>query len=376
MFIISVTVLLFTSCSFAENNTENPKEVIKKENNQVNNEQIKYDDNTVKKATENNNKTKQKTKIQLVSNKTFQLDKSNKIVLKITDEQDKIVTKGKVVVKVNENSISSGYVENGTYTTEYTYSGSSNNFALSVIYGENNKYQESKYNEKMLVKKAQPKLTIVNSSYVINPADGLKVHIKAEEKMIARMFIKINGKTFISHENVPFYRGFEGDTLTFEVLHSLIPYAAREYYNVTFVLPETSVYERTTISAIFKYERAKVNITIDNNVSTSSNTLTFSGKVNTKVALQNKFGIDKVCVKIDGKTLSDAKNKAIYTPLNLIFEKIDLKTGMFKKYLEDFNFSLSLPVPKLSKGVHTLTLCTAETRYVHGTRTSFEFKVV
>ena len=192
LIIFSITVLLFTSYSFAENNAETPKEIVKKESIQENNKII--NDNNNLKTVKSNNATKQKTNIKVTSNKTFKIGKRENITVKVFDEKNKSVTTGKVVVKVNNNSIGYGRLVNGTFTTEYLYEGYRNSFDLSVIYGNNNKYYESRYNETFKVQKLLPKLEIVNSSMVIDPVDGLKVQIKGTDPngkpMLGRMFMK------------------------------------------------------------------------------------------------------------------------------------------------------------------------------------------
>lgn len=379
LIIFSITVLLFTSYGFAENNTENSKQITKKENTIQKNTKLNNENKNVKTA-ENNNDTKQKTNIQVTSNKTFHIGKSENIIVKVLDDENKSVTKGKVVIKVNNNSIGSGHLQNGTFTTEYNYTGCRNSFNLSVIYGDNNKYFESRYNEIINVEKIHPKLEIVNSSMVIDPSYGLIVHIKGSNPdgspLTGRMFMKINGKTFISHENVPFYRGFENGTVTFEVLHSLIPYAAREYYNITFIYDEITVYARTNISAMFKYERARLNITLDKISVLENNTISVSGKIKTKVGLQNlnKFQVSKVCLKIDDKTLRDSNNKPIYTNLNLEYDAVNEDNEIIW-VIEDFYFTLDMPIPSLRKNTHNLMLCVSDTSFIHGTRVSAPFVV-
>ena len=247
---------------------------------------------------------------------------------KVVDSNQKLVNGGKVVFKLNGNTMDSVRVRNGTFEFKKVI----NNFGgriyeLTFVYGVENLYDRSEANRVLLVTNKELPKVIVNASDVAGYA-GEEVSIKGTVtdefgNPINRnnLIIKINGKTIMDGSLPLYYSTING---TFEDI-LLIPNYSAKAYELQYVYLQTDKYERYELNKTLTIKRqpSKISFVYDEDhpyyypadvtYIASGESLYFGVAVNGLVT-GNIASSGNISLKINGK-LYQINNKTLIAPI-------------------------------------------------------------
>ena len=188
----------------------------------------KTTDNVTKTSTTTNTKTASKTSVNPVTTK---YNSTVKLSAKITNAKTgNNIDEGKVVFKVNGNTVGYSNVDNGLAT--YVYDAKSltpKNYTITVKYGENSKYLGSSSTSTLTVVKDASKIVVSNVTVISNETVKITATVSNKNNgnyaTSGKVAFKLNGKT-IGYANVTNGKAI----LTYKAVHSAKTYKLNATY--------------------------------------------------------------------------------------------------------------------------------------------------
>ena len=270
----------------------------------------------------------------------------------ITDKEDNPISGGRVAFKINDVTIKdnngeviyatvTGGKASITYTIPYTYVAKT--YKISAVYSGNNQFLDSRSNTPLLnIKQRQARLTLTNNPETqVNHDNTFHVTItdKQEPHRIVNGYVlfKIDGKTLTQANGETILASINNNqaTLTYNIESQ---YSARKH-TITTVLVNDS-YARSQANNTFNVTKSNTQINL-NTAQLNNKQMTLTGTITDNTG-QTLNGINKVAVKVNGKTLTQANGERQYY------------------YITDGKINITVDDVNLGSGEHTISVVTGE----------------
>ena len=244
----------------------------------------------------------------------------------VNDKKNNPITKGRIVIKLNDKTIKSDIYLNNSNKFNYTYkipeNFTSKKYKITYIYISNNEYARSEQIKTLSILKKVPKITVNNISAYAGQKILLKGKIKDNMgKPISKghIFIKINKKT-INSKITPNKNGYFRYKYT-------IPNSLSKKYNITYIYTENNQYKRNQSITTLTIKKQSSKITVNNITNYQNKTARLSINI-TGVKTKIKATSGNVTIKIRNKQYVKKITKGT-TVLNYKIPS-SLKAGKYK----------------------------------------------
>lgn len=288
-----------------------------------------------------------------VKNKISTLGETILLEAHITDMYKNNITGGQIVFKINDNTIRNNtktiYVQvtNSTATLEYKIpvNYQSKTYKLTAVYSGTDKYKNTRSTAGRLnIKKRNLRMTLTTNTSTAKIDQTIQLQVNTHDKnniVNGYIILKIDGKTIKDKNNKTIMIKLENNTCNYNytIPHNI----ASKKHKITALLVNNT-YNRCQKDIQMQVNKTTIRAQINNTI--QDNTITLTGQLLDEHNHTTQ-GINKACIKINGKTLKDDKNKTIG------YKIIDGK----------INITIRIP-EKLNTKIQNITLVTGE-RYTY-----------